>query len=312
MVLALLALVGGIALLAVAADQFVVGAARVSLVARVPPLVVGVVVVGFGTSAPELLVSSLAAAGDEPAVAVGNVVGSNIANLTLLLGVGAVLTPLAVDSRTVRIEAPLAVLATLAFALALRGGGISRPEAVGLVVAMAAVLAVVVRRRPGDPLGDETVEFADTTQHSAGREVMRTVLGLAGTVAGAQLLLWGALDLADRAGLGEGFVGATMVAVGTSLPELVTVIQSARRSEPDLIVGNLLGSNLFNALAVAGVSGLIGLEALDAPSLVNVGSVVAVGVAVVATVAMWSGATVSRREGVALVVAYAVIVPFLT
>lgn len=311
MLLTLAALLGGVALLAYAADQFVLGAARVALLRRVPSLVVGVVVVGFGTSAPELLVSTLAAASDDAAIAVGNVVGSNLANLTLLLGVGAVMVPLGVRSRTVIREAPLTVAATLGFALAVQGGGISPLEGVLLLLAMAGMMAVVVRGGEPDPLGPETVELADPTPHRLRPEVVRTLLGLVGTIAGAQMLLAGALDLAERAGLAEGFVGATLVAVGTSLPELVTVVQSARRRETDLIVGNLLGSNIFNALVVGGVVGLVPTSVIDAPQLTGLASIAAVVAALLAWAAMRTGHTVTRREGVVLVLGYLAVVPLL-
>lgn len=313
MLLSIVALVAGLALLAYAADQFVLGAARVALVLRVAPVVVGVVVVGFGTSAPELLVSSLASGGGEPEVAAGNVVGSNLANLTLLLGVGALLLPLTVSSRVVRREAPLTVAAMVGFAVAVQGG-FTRLEGAVLVVAMAAVITLVLRgsrSQPPDPLGPETVELAEN-EHRPSVEGVRTVLGLAGTIGGAQLLLWGALDLADRAGLGAGFVGATLVAIGTSLPELVTVVQSARRGETDLIVGNLLGSNLFNALGVAGVAALVGPAPLDAPNLEVVAAGAAIGAGLLAWLMMRTGGRVTRPEGGVLVVGYLAVVPFLT
>ena len=314
MVLTLLAVVVGVALLAYAADQFVLGAARVALIRRLSPIVVGVVVVGFGTSAPELLVSGIAAASGQPEIAVGNVVGSNIANLSLLLGVGAILIPLSVASSTVRREAPIAVAAMVAYALAVQGG-ISLPEGVALLVALGLAIWKVATSGAGiaaDPLGAETEELADASMHSLRTEAVRTLLGLVGTIAGAQLLLWGAVDIADRAGLGEGFVGATLVAVGTSLPELVTVVQSARRTETDLIVGNLLGSNMFNALGVGGVTGLIGAGSIDDPGLTEFGVVAATGVAVLAWVMMRTGRSISRLEGVVLVVLYACLVPFLS
>jgi cation:H+ antiporter len=314
MVLTLLAVVVGVALLAYAADQFVLGAARVALIRRLSPIVVGVVIVGFGTSAPELLVSGIAAASGQPEIAVGNVVGSNIANLSLLLGVGAILIPLSVASSTVRREAPIAVAAMVAYALAVQGG-ISLPEGVALLVALGLAIWKVATSGAGiaaDPLGAETEELADASMHSLRTEAVRTLLGLVGTIAGAQLLLWGAVDIADRAGLGEGFVGATLVAAGTSLPELVTVVQSARRKETDLIVGNLLGSNMFNALGVGGVTGLIGAGSIDDPGLTEFGVVAATGVAVLAWVMMRTGRSISRLEGVVLVVLYACLVPFLS
>ena len=311
MFIAVIAVLFGAGVLAVAADQFVIGAARVALIKQVPALVVGIVIVGFGTSAPELLVSVLAVVGDEPEVSIGNIVGSNIANLSLLLGIGAVLVPLAVDSRTVRREAMLVTAATVGFGIAVQGGGIGRVAGVGLLAAMVVVLLVIMRTSTDDPLGTDVVEFSEATEHRLGREIGRLGIGLVGTLGAAQLLLWGAIDLADRAGLSGGFVGATLVAVGTSLPELVTVVQSARRSETDLIVGNLLGSNLFNALVAGGVVGLIGGPRIDNPSLTTVAVVASIGVTGFAALAMRSGFVVTRREGVILVAAYVVVVPLL-
>jgi cation:H+ antiporter len=311
-VLTLLALAAGVVLLAYAADQFVLGAARVALISRISPLVVGVVIIGFGTSSPELLVSAIAAAGGDPEIAVGNIVGSNIANLSLLLGIGAIIVPITVASSTVRREAPLTIAAMALFLLLVQDG-VTWWEGVILLGAMAAALWLVTRgsRDAADPLGPETEELADPTHHSMRVEVLRTVLGLIGTVAGAQLLLWGAIDLADRAGLGQGFVGATLVAVGTSLPELVTVVQSARRRETDLIVGNLLGSNLFNALGVGGVIGLIGAGELGDRRLTIVAAGAAVVVSLLAAAAMRTRRTVERWEGIGFVLVYAAIVPLL-
>jgi cation:H+ antiporter len=304
-----LALVVGVGLLAWASDQFVIGAARLAVIRRIPPIVIGVVIVGFGTSSPELLVSSLAAVRGEPEIAVGNIVGSNLANLTLILGTGVMLLPLAVTSQTVRREAPLTVMAMVLFALLVQDGiGVS--EALVLLVVMVGALLAVARRRPGDPLGGEAVDLAGPAP-TLSRELVRTLAGLAGTLAGAQLLLWGAVDLADRAGLSQGFVGATLVAIGTSLPELVTVIQSARRGEGDLILGNLLGSNLFNALVVGGATGLLGPGTLDAPALSGFAAVAAVGVALVVWGMMRTGRRIDRWEGAILVAGYVAVVPFL-
>ncbi len=314
MLIGIAAVVFGVVVLAFAADQFVVGAARVALLRQVPSFVVGVVIVGFGTSAPEMLVSGLAAARGAGEVAVGNVVGSNIANLSLLLGVGAIMVPLRVASRTVKREAVLVVVAVLLFGIAVQGGGITRLEGVGLLIAMVVVLFLVTRSPDADDeLGAEAAEFADAgPNHRLGLEVVRTVVGLAGTIGAAQLLLWGALRIAQIADLSEGFIGATMVAVGTSLPELVTVVQSARRGETDLIVGNLLGSNLFNALAVGGLIGVIGGSGVSSPSLTVVAATAAVVTAVVAGLAMRTSHVVTRREGIALVIGYLALIPFLT
>ncbi len=311
MLLAIAAIIGGVAVLAWAADQFVLGASRVALIRNVPPLVVGVVIIGFGTSAPELIVSAIAAGRGEPEVAIGNIVGSNIANLSLLLGLGAVMVPLVVVSQTVRREAPLVVGAVALFALLVQGGGISRIEGAVLLVAMVASLAAVMRNGSPDPIGEDAVDLAEPASHRLGQEIGRTIVGLVGTIGSAQLLLWGALDVAERANLSEGFVGATMVAMGTSLPELVTVVQSARRRETDLIVGNLLGSNLFNSLAVGGVVGLVGAPTMDDTTLTTVAAGAALFIAVCALLSMVTSHTISRKEGMALMAIYFVLLPFL-
>ncbi len=309
--IAITAIIGGVIVLAWSADQFVLGASRVALLRNISPLLVGVVIVGFGTSAPELIVSAIAAAGGEPEVAIGNVIGSNIANLSLLLGLGAIVVPLTVVSRTVRREAPLVLGAVVLFAVVVQGGGISRLEGAVLILAMAGALIAVTRGSTNDPIELDVVELAEPSAHRVGHEAGRTIVGLVGTIGAAQLLLWGALEVADRAQLSEAFVGATMVAVGTSLPELVTVIQSARRRETDLIVGNLLGSNLFNALGVGGVVGLIGAPGIDNTTLTTVGALAAVVVAASAWLAMRTSHTIKRGEGVFLIVVYIALVPLL-
>ena len=299
MLLAVIAILVGVGLLAYAADQFVLGAARVALVKKVPSLVVGVVIVGFGTSAPEMLVSALAAFGDEPEVAIGNVVGSNIANLSLLLGIGAIMVPLAVDSRTVKREAMLVIAAVAVFALAVQGGGIGRVEGVVMLVAMAAALFVVTRTSTGDPLGPEVVELADVAEHRFGVEVARTVLGLIGTIGGSQLLLWGGLEVAAEAGLSEGFVGATMVAIGTSLPELASSLLAAWQGKTDIAVGNVVGSNLFNILLIIGATSA--LQPLPvSPAMYDVELPAMVGFAVLGYFLMHRFQRLSRVSGAML------------
>ncbi|WKZ81707.1 MAG: sodium:calcium antiporter [Acidimicrobiia bacterium] len=309
MLLAIAAVAFGVLLLAYAADQFVIGAAALARLLRVPAVVVGVVVVGFGTSAPELLVSLLAAGQGRVEVAAGNVLGSNLANLSLLLGIGALITPLTVTSGVVRREAPLALVATGGLGLAMQVP--NRLLGALLVAAMVIVVVVLLKSAMSgrDPVGLELDDLVTPAVRTTRVEVLRTGLGLVGTLAGAQALLWGALDLAGRAGLSEGFVGLTMVAVGTSLPELVTVVQSARRHETDLVLGNLLGSNLFNALFVGGLAMTVEPALVDDVSV----RVTAVIAATVCSVIVWwflhTGRRVSRVEAVALIVGYFAVVP---
>ena len=314
MVVAAVALVAGLALLWRSADAFVLGAARASLMLRLSPVVVGAVVLGFGTSAPELLVSAFAAAEGSPDIAVGNIVGSNVANVTLVAGVAALLAGrLVVASTTLRREAPLATLAVLAFAVAVQG---PLPRWVGLALLAAFALAmtaiVVAARQDDDPLGAETsVKAGEVAATTGRREAVRTVLGLLGTAVAAQLVVFGARGFADELGLDEGFVGLTLVAVGTSLPELVTAVQAARRGSSHLVVGNLFGSNLFNSLAIGGVTVLIAPGRLESGAVVGVGTITMVVVAVAAWYLMGTRRALVRWEAAVLLAGWLAVLPLL-
>lgn len=304
----------GLVLLAKASDHFVVGAARLAVIARVSTVVVGAVVVGFGTSAPEMLVSGLAARRGDLDLGVGNIIGSNVANLTLVLGIGALVVPLVITSGTLRRETPLALGGMVLFAVFLQDGIARWEGAAMLVLVVGALVWLVVASRSAvdDPLSGEVAEMI--SQHariSAGAEVLRTAAGLALTLLGAQLLVEGALRIADELGLSEGFVGFTLVAVGTSLPELVTVLAAARNGETDLIIGNLLGSNLFNSLAVGAVIGLVGPGSLESGSLATIGVATMLLSASLAVFFMFTQGQVVRWEGLVLVAAWAVTIPLV-
>ena len=299
----------GLGLLAKAAGQFVLGAARIALIMRISAVVVGAVIVGFGTSAPELLVSAVAAWQGDAEVGIGNVVGSNVANLTLILGAAAIILPIGIAGSTLRKETPLMVVSVVLFAIVVQGG-VSPLEAGVLLVALAASVFIIMRvgsTRSDPELEREVAEFADRAHTPRVRvEAIRTVGGLVGTIVGAQMLVIGAVSIADSAGLSGGFVGFTLVAIGTSLPELITSVAAARAGEPDLIVGNLLGSNLFNSLAVGAVLVIAGPAELDAPRLLSIGVVVMIGVALGAWLLMLTRRRVMRWEGLVLVVVYGV------
>jgi cation:H+ antiporter len=308
----LLALLG-LGLLTVAADHLVVGAGRLATRLRVAPVVVGVVVIGLGTSAPEFLVSGLAATAGDVDLAAGNLVGSNVLNLTLILGVAAIVSPIVVRSTVVRREAPLSVAAVGLFAgMALLGLG----AVTGAVLAVAGVFALLIlvrlaRRASDRELPDEVTEFLDDQpQPTVWIETVRTVLGMAGTLAGAQLLVANAAEIATRLAVPQVIVGFTLVAVGTSLPELVTAIQAQRRGESDLLIGNLLGSNLFNALIGGAVVGLAAgntdASGLGAPILVAM-----VMVSLLAWALLFRGYRVSRPEAAVLLAAYLLALPLL-
>jgi cation:H+ antiporter len=298
----------GLAVLVRAADAFVDGAAGLSRRFGLSPVIVGAVVIGLGTSVPELLVSVIAAASGDASLGVGNVVGSNIANLSLVLAVAALVTPMAVRSSIIRREAPISFLAVAAFALALQGG-LTRVDGVLLLLALVVVMIVTVRsasRAGNEELAEEVEQVL--AEVPARRVVLLTVVGLLGTALGAQLLVDGAVGLATELGLSEGFVGLTLVAVGTSLPELVTAVQAARRGEDELIVGNVLGSNVFNSLLVGGAIALVGPGPIDDTRLVTYGAATMVAVAALGWAVMGRKGRIARPEAALLLTGYVVAV----
>jgi cation:H+ antiporter len=311
---AVLGVVLGLAVLTYAADQFVVGAARLATVLRLSTVVIGAVVIGFGTSAPELLVSALAASQGSIDIAIGNIVGSNVANLTLVLGIAALVTPIIVHSTVLKREAPLSLLSVIAFAILVQNG-VSVVDGAILAVLLVVSLSIIVvssRREGGDEeLSAEVEEFLAGDQPSTRKEVLRTLLGLLGTLGAAQLLVLSASTIATELGLSEGFIGLTVVAIGTSLPELATAVQAARKDETDLIIGNLLGSNLFNSAAVGATAAFAGAGQVADPTITSIGVALMVTVAVVATAFMITGKRVQRIEGALLLAAYLATLPLL-
>lgn len=306
MFLALAAVAVGVLILWKAADEFVAGATRLALILRLSPIVIGALVVGFGTSAPELLVSALAASRGDTDVGIGNIIGSNIANLSLILGAASLILTMPLSRDVLRREAPLSTGAVLLFALGLTVG-LNPIIGLFLFVVLAGALWLIIAG--GSPeLEAEVGELVGDEEPSVWVEGTRTLVAMALTVAGAWVLVWGALDLADRLGVGGGFIGLTLVAIGTSLPELVTAIAAARAHQAELIVGNLLGSNLFNSLAVGGVVGLLGGSSGASTTDWTIGNSFMLVVAVGAFVAMLTRRKFERFEGLILL---AVFVGFL-
>jgi cation:H+ antiporter len=302
----------GLALLAVAADQLVLGAARLATRLRVSAVVVGVVVIGLGTSAPEFLVSGIATASGQEGLAMGNLVGSNIINMSLILGVGALIAPVTVRSSVLRGEAPLSVAAVVVFAVfALLGVGVVAGAVLALLFTVALlVLLRLARIAPAGPLPADVSDYLDVPPVKSGRETVRAVLGLIGTLLGAHVLVTNAAAIATGLGAPPTVVGFTLVAFGTSLPELVTTIQAQRRGEADLLVGNLLGSNLFNSLGGGAIVGFASRSATPAVGYPALAAMVAVNM--LAWLLLFRGYRVSRPEGALLLAAYALSVPLAT
>jgi cation:H+ antiporter len=306
-VLDALLLVGGLVLLTVAADRFVIGAVRVATDLRVSVVVIGALVIGFGTSAPELLVSALASIDGNQDIAVGNIVGSNTTNVLLVIGAAAAVGILPITLRIWRQEIPLMLGAVGLLAVVSSNRQISTGDAVVLLVGAAAAIATILwwairDRAEASQLESEVGEYVGGT-HTLRGSVVLTVVGLVGTLAGAQMLVEGAAGLAEALGLSQAVIGLTVVAVGTSLPELVTAVAAARRGENDLIIGNIVGSNIFNSLPVAGIAGLLDTTRLDAqlPTSLLMMVVACVAFAVFAR----TGFRVSKREGLVLLAGFA-------
>ncbi|MGM0825901.1 MAG: calcium/sodium antiporter [Pseudomonadota bacterium] len=260
MLLALIAVVVGLVLLIWSAEKFIDGAAATSRWLGLSPLLIGMLVIGFGTSAPEMMVSVLAAMQGNPGLAVGNAYGSNIANIGLVLGFVALLAPLAVHSSVIRKEMPLLLVVMLVTGLMLLDGWVARWEAVCLLLALLIFIVVSIVRSRGqqdDALISEVAETLDSKPMSRGTAIMWTLVGLVLLIASSRLLVWGAVEIAVRFGVSDLIIGLTVVAIGTSLPELASSITALRRNEHDMVLGNVVGSNLFNSLAVVGLAGVI-------------------------------------------------------
>lgn len=258
MITALIAVITGFALLIWSADRFVAGAAALARHFGMPALLIGMVVVGFGTSAPEMVVSGLAAAQGNPGIALGNAYGSNITNIALILGITALISPIAVHSQVLRKELPLLAAVTALAAWQLHDGSVSRTDALVLLAVFVLIMGWSIRqglRGRGDALGAEMDQELAAHPMPLPRALLWLGIGLLVLIASSRLLVWGAVTIAQQLGVSDLIIGLTVVAIGTSLPELASSIIAARKGEHDIALGNIIGSNLFNTLAVVGLAG---------------------------------------------------------
>lgn len=276
MLIAIVSLLLGLFVLLKAGDVFVDGAVSLAKSLKMSSVVVGAIVLGFGTSAPELVVSTIAASQGNPSLGVGNIVGSNVANLSLVLGVAALVTPIALSSSVIRRQAPLSIAAVFIFALTVVDGELTRLDGVILLILLLIAMLILIKT-PAE--AEQPNSVAD---QSLARSLTFSLLGLGGVLAGAQLAVSGATTLADKWGLSGGFVGFSIVALGTSLPELVTAVAAARKKEAGLIVGNLFGSNLFNGLAGGAAIGLVNAGPIGDAKLTGGGLLAMLGAVAVA------------------------------
>jgi cation:H+ antiporter len=249
MTIAVIAVIVGLSLLVWSADLFVEGSASTARHFGMSPLLIGMVIVGFGTSAPEMVVSALAASQGNPGIALGNAYGSNITNIALILGVTALISPIAVDSQVLRKELPILTVVTVLAAWQLWDGEITRLDAIVLLVGFGGLMAWIIRqglRKKEDALGSEMEQKLEVHSIPIRRAVFWLVGGLVLLIVSSRILVWGAVEIAYGFGVGDLIVGLTIVAVGTSLPELASSVIAARKGEHDIALGNILGSNLFS------------------------------------------------------------------
>ncbi len=252
MLLAIAALIVGIALLLWSADRFVDAAAAIARNLRVPSMLIGLTIVSLGTSLPEMVVGAIASLAGNRDLAIGNVFGSNIANIGLVLGVTALIVPLVVKSIVLRREMPALALSTLLALLLMLDGSLTRLDGVALTagfIIMLFWLARIAKRNQHDPLLESLTESPTETMPT-GRAAIWFIIALALLIGSSRIIVWGAVIIAQQLGISDLMIGLTIVAIGTSLPELIASVVSALKQETDLAIGNVIGSNMFNLLAV--------------------------------------------------------------
>ena len=258
--LAILAVVVGLAILVWSADVFIDGAVALANKLNVPSFLIGVIILGLGTSAPEMIVSMLAALEGSPELALGNAYGSNIVNIALVLGATVLISPIIIRKSIINRDMPLLLLVTAVAAWQLSDGVLSNTDGIVLIVLLVVVLGIqiILSLREGNHEHEgDTVEETAKAEHSMAQGLGRLFLGLLVLILSSRAIVWGAIELATLWGLSELIIGLTIVAIGTSLPELVASLSAARKGEHDMALGNIIGSNVFNTLGVVGVAALI-------------------------------------------------------
>jgi len=266
---AIIAIIAGFIALTWSADRFVLGASGLARNLGVSTLVIGILIIGLGTSAPEMLVAAMASVDDNASLAIGNAIGSNITNIALVLGLTAILFPITVRSNIVKRELPTLFALSLIAAALLFDGELSRMDGVILISLLAASIIwnlYDAKRQPADLLDSE---YADEipTDMSLSMASLNTALGMVVMVGSSKLLVWGAVEIASSLGVSDLVIGLTIVALGTSLPELAASITAAKKKEYDLALGNVIGSNTFNLLGVMALPGLLAPGAVEASAL---------------------------------------------
>ena len=307
----LLLFIAGLGLLIGGAELLVRGASGLAAAVGITPLVVGLTVVAFGTSSPELAVSVQASAAGQPDIALGNVIGSNIANVLLILGLTAVVAPLAVSRRLVRFDVPVMIGSSVLLLLMALDGSVSRLDGAVLVLGIVSYTVLMIRtRKPAD--GDMAPGSPAAGPRRWPAQAGLALAGLGLLVLGSRWLVGGAVEIATMLGVSQLVIGLTVVAVGTSLPEIATSVLATLRGERDIAVGNVVGSNLYNILAILGVAGVVSPAGIPvADSALRLDIPIMIGVALVCLPVFFTGYRISRLEGALLLGYYLAYTAFL-
>jgi cation:H+ antiporter len=305
----------GLVVLVLGAELLVRGASSLAARLGISPLVVGLTIVAFGTSSPEVAVSLSAVANDQPDLALGNAVGSNTFNVLFILGLSALIRPLVVHQKLVRVEVPLTILASGVLWLMLADGALGRADALVLIAGITGYTTAAIRgaRRESDDVKAEYAAATPTMKRGSVRIAIALIAaGLALAVLGAHWLVDGAVAIARSLGVSELVIGLTIIAAGTSLPEVATSVVAAVRGQRDIAVGNVLGSNLFNVLGILGLAGIVAPNGLPAsPDLMAFDLPVMIAASIACLPILFTGYLVDRWEGAVFLLAYTAYVAYL-
>lgn len=295
----------GLILLYYGAEWLVGGGASLAVKAGVTPLVVGLTVVAFGTSFPELVVSVDAAISHHGEISIGNIVGSNIFNIAFILGLSAIIRPLKVQMQLIRFDTPIMIVTSILFVIFFLDKKISRPEALILFIGLLAYTVIVVRmaRKEVKKNREDGIPGEVHAEYNLAVCIFFIIAGLTALVAGARVFVQGAVMVAQNFKISEAVIGLTIVAAGTSLPELATSVVAAAKKQADISIGNIIGSNIFNILCIIGIAGLV--SPIYAPGISSVDLGMMLMTAIVLFPLMKTGFVVNRIEGFALVAIYA-------
>ncbi len=297
--MSVLILLVGLAILIIGGELLVKGAVNLAVKMNISMLVVGLTVVAFGTSAPELFISVTAALGQHPGISVGNIIGSNIYNISLILGTAALIFPIVAEKQTIKLDWPVMMLASIALAVFLMDGELQRFEGVILFASLICFITYLIRKSRSED-NQEDVDVVPNVP----RDVGLVVLGSLGLMFGAKFFLQGAVELSKSLGLSDQVIGLTIVALGTSMPELVTSVVASFKKRTDISIGNLIGSNIFNVLAVGGLTSIINPIKVTNSAEINYNMCWMLGISLMILPAIYFGKSIGRLKGLILLIVF--------